>query len=216
MSMDCQEVVAQLPALQDGELATGVAQEVRAHLMGCEECRRVSAGLETVERMLSAQADWVAPSNGIAAAAIRAAAPQGRRTLRFIPALAAAAALLALATVAALRFIHQQPPQPQPVAYVEGPRVVVERPAAVVAAPLQVTAVAPSATGVASEDLSTYQLNAAAGPVGRAFVVCDGQVRPYEGAAAVTMDRTVSGPSALRVDAFPRAHTVRHPASRRM
>jgi hypothetical protein len=42
-------------------------------------------------------------------------------------------------------------------------------------------------------------------PVGRAFVVEGGQVRPYDGAVAVTIDRMPTGPAALRVDAFPRA-----------
>lgn len=217
MPMTCQEIVAALPALQDGELATGVEQEVRAHLQECADCRRVSAGLEAVERTLTAHADWVAPSNGIAAAAMRAASTASHRPLRFVPALAAAAAVLALATVAALRFAGRQTvSQPMTVTYQEGPRVVVERPAAVVAAPRQSPAAAPEAAAAAGDSLSSYELGAVPGPVGRAFVVCDGQVRPYDGAAAVTCDRSVSGPSALRVDAFPRAHANRHPAARRM
>ena len=203
MNTNCHDIVGQLPALQDGELVPAEEQALRAHLQTCQNCSQIFAGLVAIDRGLSADAAWKPVSNGLAAGVIRIAEARPRdrlsrasRALRFALPLAAAAMILVLATAVVVRWTSR-PPTPAPI-YVVAPRMVVDEHS------LAEPSAAPSVATRPPVDAKLFQLGAAPGPVGRAFVVCDGQLRSYDGPVSVTIDRMPSGPAALRVDAFPR------------
>lgn len=224
MPVTCHRVLSQLPALQDGELAPDQELLIRGHVQGCARCQLALGALEAVSRGLVKDAAWQPPSGQIAMAAIQAAANAApsqpvsgaSRILRFAPAVAAAAAVLALATVVTIRLANR-PSTPEPIDFIDAPRVVVDRPAAMVPSPVTGEAAPTMVAAGPVADVKHFELGADGNkaPVGRAFVVCDGQVRAYEGPVTVTIDTMPSGPAALRVDAFPRERKPHPKASSR-
>ena len=217
MKANCQKVIAQLAALQDNELGSDEERAIREHVASCSCCRQMMAGLAAVDGGLSADAAWQPPAGGLVSAVMRAAEARIRarpsrvsRTLRFAMPLAAAAAILVLAAVVVGR-LAGRPAAPVPHMFVVAPRVVVERlPAAAPSPPPPPLASVPTpAVAVrSSADMKPFQLGAVSGPVGRAFVIRDGQPRVYEGMVSVTLDPMPFGPPALRVDAFPRERSA--------
>jgi anti-sigma factor RsiW len=101
--MSCSD--EKLSALLDGDLGTGEAERVRAHVDGCADCRRALAELSSLRGLLGAAPAPEAPDDWAAVAQRLAATPERRGWLRwrFIPVAAVAALAVALVVVRSQR-----------------------------------------------------------------------------------------------------------------
>lgn len=146
MNTTCRDMVAQLPAFVDGELASETDQIVRAHLRVCAGCCQVRDALALVSRGLDADAEWQPQTNGLVSAVIGrldagacAQTSSVSRIVRFALPLAAAAAVLVLTGVVWVRQTSR-PAAAVPVVMTVAPPMVVDRPVMAVAAPLPAAA----------------------------------------------------------------------------
>ncbi len=117
----CDEIREYLAAYADGELDDTARARVRAHLIGCPDCRRDLAGLETVDALLRrsptpepSEAEWdkvsVALDREIQSAVAVTALPRERARSRawwLVPA-------GALAAAAAVMVVLLSMPKPEP------------------------------------------------------------------------------------------------------
>jgi anti-sigma factor RsiW len=97
--MNCNEILENLSAYQDGELGPAEAAAVDAHLASCESCRRRLADYEKVWELLG-DSKLLEPGPGFTEAVLDRASARGfaavRRPAFWIPAAAAAAVLAAV------------------------------------------------------------------------------------------------------------------------